>query len=74
MKMDENITELANHSPTVESVISRLHRNMGKIKGITAVIEWDDGTTQICFDTCQTDRLAFDSILIQKYIMDSLND
>ena len=70
--MTDKITELGNHSPTVKSVISRFNRHEDDIKGITAVIEWNDGKITVCHNTSTSEGLAHDALILQKYIMDSI--
>jgi len=67
--MNDNITELGNHDPTVESVITRLYNNMDKIKSITAVVKWEDESSGVYYDTKCTSQMAFESVVLQKYIL-----
>lgn len=40
MKDDSKLVELGAHDPTVQSVISRLNRNIDDIEHITVLISW----------------------------------
>ena len=66
--MSEKIVELGRHDPTVESVITRLYQNMSRIKGITAVVEWDDGSSDVCCDTKNITHLCFDKEILAMFI------
>ena len=71
---EDNIQELGNHIPTVESIITRLHRHMGRIKSITAVIQWDDGARQITDNDKPISELCFDATVLNHEISKRLSD
>jgi hypothetical protein len=71
--MTDNIEELGAHEPSVESVISRLDRYQGKIKSITAIVTWEDDTSDVYSDTKPITDLSFECFLLQSYILDSIN-
>ena len=66
----ERITELNRHDPSVESVISRLDRHQGKITHITAIIEWDDGSSDVVYDSKDMQLLCYESVILNKYVGD----
>jgi len=68
--MSDKITELGAHKPSVTSVISRLDRHQDKIKHITAIIEWEDGSGDIHHDTVGIETLCYDSVILNKYVAD----
>lgn len=70
--MSDNITELNAQDPTVESVIERLGRHTKKIKSITAIVTWEDGSSSVCHDTKQTNRMAFDALVLQNYLLNDM--
>lgn len=71
---EDNVEELDRHSPTVESVISRLGRFQDKIESITVVVEWDNGHSDVFHDTKSVGDLAFDAVVLQKYVMSYVED
>lgn len=66
--MDKKVIELNRHDPTVDSVIERLDRYRKKIKHITVVLQWDEGSSDIFHDTVTIPDLSFDSLLLTKYV------
>ena len=62
---DENIVELGTGKATVDSVITRLDRYKSKIKSITAVVTWEDGLVEVCYEVKESSKLAFDALVIQ---------
>lgn len=71
---DDNITELSNHAPSVESIVSRLDRHQAKIKNITVVITWSDDSCDICHDERQLRDLSYDGLVLNKYLQDLIHD
>jgi len=72
--MDKKIFELGAHNPSVASVISRLDRHQGKIKHITAIIEWDNETSDVTHDQRDTAGLCYDSALLSGYVNNLIYD
>jgi len=72
--MSDKVKELNRHAPSVDSVIERLDRNRKKIKSITAVIVWEDGSCDITHDTKSLPDLSYDSVLLNAYIQDLVFD
>ena len=76
--VSDKILELGRHDPSVESVTTRLYQNMDKIKSITAIVEWFDGSYDVCCDTKDIAFLCFDREILSKFIQgfveDKLND
>lgn len=66
--MDKKVFELGAHNPSVASVISRLDRHQGKIKHITVVIEWEDGSSDVVHDERDLPDMCYDAILINRYV------
>tara|TARA_R110000744_G_scaffold46911_5_gene103549 strand:+ start:19072 stop:19362 length:291 start_codon:yes stop_codon:yes gene_type:complete len=69
---DENVVELGRHEATVGSVITRLHRDLDKIKSITAIIEWDNDIIDLVHDSRPVSSLIFDAKLLDTYVTDIL--
>ena len=72
--MSEKIVELGAHEPIVESVISRLGRFEDRITHITAVIEWNDGSSDIYHDTKDIPQLCYESELLKIYVAGFIED
>jgi len=76
--MSDDIIELGRHRPSVESVVSRLDRHQGRIKSISAVVEWDDGSYDVYHDDKSLENLSFDALILNKYALslvgDTIND
>jgi hypothetical protein len=72
--MSDNISELNAHTPSVESVISRLDRYRERIKEITVVVCWDDDSYDVCHDQKPTEKLCFDAAVLDKYIKSLIGD
>ena len=64
----DNISELNGHSPSVESVISRLDRYQERIKSITCIVEWDDESFDVVHNEKRLQELAFEIQVFQKYL------
>lgn len=62
---NSNVVELDNHDPSVESVITRLHRHKDKIKSITAIVTWDNDGVDVCHDTKCVTVLSYESMVLQ---------
>jgi len=69
-----DVVELGRQAPTVESVVSRLDRHVDRIKSITAVVTWDDGTTSVCHETKKTNRIAYEILALQRYAFGLFED
>ena len=69
--MSDKIVDLNRHTPSVESVISRLDRHQGEIGSITCVINWKDGSLSIVHDAKEVQDIAMESLMLQKYITDT---
>jgi len=67
--MNDNVTELGKGDSTVESVITRLHRHMDKIKSITAVVTWEDKSSGVYHDTKKTARMSYEALVLQNYLL-----
>ena len=67
-----NITELDAQDPTVESVVERLHRDVGKIKSITAIVTWEDESSSVWHNTVETNRMAYDNLVLQNYLLNDM--
>lgn len=72
--MTDKIAELNQHLPSVDSVIERLDRHRGKIKSITAVILWDDDSMDICHDTKRLESMAYEHLLLGRYLQSLIDD
>lgn len=70
--MGKKVFELGAHNPSVAVVITRLDRYQGKIKHITAVIEWDDGSSDVVHNEKDIRELCYDSALLAAYVSDSV--
>lgn len=70
---EENVVELSQHDVTVESVITRLHRHRDRIKSITAIIKWDDGTADVVRSPHTAPEMAYDLLLLQKSALGMLD-
>lgn len=68
------VRELGAHTPTVESVISRLHRHIGRIKNITVIVTWDDDSADVYSDTHSLGIACFHSVLMQKSTQDLIEE
>jgi len=66
--MTDDVIELGVHEPSVESIISRLSRFQDKIKHITVIVEWEDESSDIFYDTKDTKSLCYESILLSEYV------
>lgn len=71
---DEKVVELGRHDPTVESVVTRLHRHMDRIKSITAVVQWDNGSYDVFFDTRDVSLLCYDRLILDKMLHGQVHD
>lgn len=69
---EEKIIELGRHDPTVESVVERLQRHLKRIKHITAVVEWDDGSSDVVCDTKDIAFICFDKEILAKFIQQEI--
>lgn len=71
------VIELGRHKPSVPSVIDRLDRHQDKIKNITAIIEWDDGSSDVVHNTKEVQDLCYEkeilTLCIQKEMIE-VND
>lgn len=67
--MDDNVIELGRHKPSVDSVIHRLERNHDEIKSITAIIEWNDGTSSVAYNTKSMEALTYELFAFQKHLL-----
>lgn len=72
--MSEKIVELGRHLPSVESVVTRLHQHVERIKHITAVVEWDDGSSDVCYNTKDISLLCYDKEILTKCIHDKIRN
>ena len=72
--MSEKIIELGRHDPSVKSVTTRLHRHMDRIKHITAIVEWDDGSSDVFCDTKDISLLCFDKEILARFIHGMIKD
>lgn len=70
--MDDNIIELGTDYSTVETVITRLHRNMDKIKSVTAIIEWRDGSSAVYHEKKLTRDMTYDALVLQNYLLNDM--
>lgn len=70
--MSDKVVELGRHDPTVESVITRLYQHMGRINHITAIIEWDNGASDVFYDTKELELLCLDSAILTKLIQSEI--
>jgi len=66
--MADNLIELNRHDSTVGSVISRLHRHQGRIKSITAIIEWDNETIDISCNAKKTRDFTYELAVFGNYV------
>ena len=73
-RMSDNVVDLGNHLPTVDSVIERLGRHRDRIASITAVITWDDGSMDICHDTKNLEEMAYEQLLLNRYLHSLIED
>lgn len=72
--MSDKVIELGRHDPSVESVTTRLYQHMGRIKHITAIVEWDDGSSDVCCDTKDMAFLCFDKEILSRFIHGLIRD
>lgn len=68
-----DIEELGRHEPTVASVVARLGRHVNRIKHITAVVEWDDGSCDIYGDAKTSGDIAWHQAVLTKKLMDDID-
>jgi hypothetical protein len=66
------VTELNRHDPDVPSVVSRLSRHVGRIKHITAIVEWDDGSCDIYGDTKSLGSISWHHTLLTKKLLEEV--
>lgn len=71
-EMVDNIKELNAHEPTVESVISRLVRHKSRIKSITAIVEWENGTSGVYHEDKSLPHLSLELLIMQDYLLNIL--
>lgn len=64
-KVFESNTLTPTHTPI--SVVDLLVRNVGKIKNINCVVEWEDGTQTIAANTQSLKDLAYSANLMMLY-------
>ena len=69
----DKIIELGRHEPSVDSVIERLDRYRGRINNITAIITWDDGSTEVVHDTKTLRDVGFESLFLNNYFNSALD-
>ena len=67
---EAEVIELGQHEPTAESVVTRLHRHMDRIRSITAIVQWDDGSYDVCCDAKPIEQLCFDRLVLDKSLME----
>ena len=67
-----DIVELNRHESDVPSVVSRLSRHVDRIRHITAIVEWDDGSADIYGDTKSAGDIAWHHALLSKKLYDEL--
>ena len=72
--MSSKIIDLNRHSPTVESVISRLDRHQQRIAHISGVVEYDDGTMQVFYDTKSPRDFSYEVSVMQHYLAQWISD
>ncbi len=48
--MSGDIIELGRHSPTPQSLATRLERYKDRIKHVSAIVTWDDGSVELYCD------------------------
>ena len=72
MSLDDNVVELGAHSPSPQSVVSRLYRHMDKIKNIVVYIEYESGEQGVAMNTMKDEVLAYAGCLIRRHIDDLL--
>lgn len=72
MADEEKIVELGRHDPDVASVMSRLDRYHveGRIKALTAIVQWDDGSYDVVCDTKNIGNLAYEGLVLQRFLID----
>lgn len=71
---DDKIVELGRHEPSVDGIIERLGRHRERISQITVIIEWDDGSSDIHHESREVSGLAYDSVLLNKYVQSLIAD
>lgn len=67
-----DVEELNRHEPDVPSVVSRLSRHVDRIAHITAIVEWDDGSCDICGDSKSVGDIAWHQAVLTKKLMDDI--
>ena len=72
--MAKDVVELGAHEPSVESVVSRLDRFQDKIKHITVIVEWENGSSDVFYDTKDVSQLCFESVILNKVINNNIFD
>ncbi len=72
--MIDKVAELNRHNPSVESVVSRLDRYEKKIKHITAVVEWEDGSSDVVHDTKDVSILCYELKILDSHIDGFISD
>lgn len=71
---EEKIVELGAHDPSVESVIARLSRHADRIKHITAIVEWDDGSSDIFCDTKDLAIICYEKEVLGSFIQGEIRN
>ena len=62
------VIELGRHTPCVESVITRLYENMGRIKSISVVVEYDDESLQVCGNAKPMKDISYHAAVLQNEV------
>lgn len=70
----DKVVELGRHKPTTDSVIERIDRHRSKIKGITAVLTYEDGSCDLTYNTKPLTELAYDALLLTTHVQDSMKE
>lgn len=63
------IVELNVHNSTVGSVVTRLNHFQDDIKNITAIVTWNDGTSDVYFDKHKTSVAAYHMAVMQRDLL-----
>lgn len=72
--MSDKVIELGRHLPSVESVVSRLYQHVARIKHITAIVEWDDGSSDVAYDTKDVANMCFEKEVLALKITSLIGD
>lgn len=63
------IVELDASEASVESVIKRLGYNQDNIESITAIVTWNDGTSDVYFDSHKTSVASYHMAVMQRDLL-----